>query len=137
MENLPTLNAYLNTACTAFLIAALIQVKRGNVAAHRRLMLMAVTTSVLFLISYLTYHANVGSRHFTGQGWVRPVYFAILLTHTVLATVIVPLVFITLRRGLRMDVAKHRAIARVTYPLWIYVSITGVVIYLMLYVFYA
>jgi putative membrane protein len=137
MENLPTLNAYLNTTCTALLIAALVQVKRGNVAAHRRLMLMAVTTSVLFLISYLTYHANVGSRAFTDEGWIRPVYFTILLTHTILAAVIVPLVLVTLRRGLRMDVAKHRAIARITFPLWLYVSITGVVIYLMLYVFYA
>jgi putative membrane protein len=100
-------------------------------------MLMAVTTSVLFLISYLTYHANVGSRAFTGEGWIRPVYFTILLTHTILAAVIVPLVLVTLRRGLRMDVAKHRAIARITLPLWLYVSITGVVIYLMLYVFYA
>jgi len=137
MENLPTLNALLNTLCTTLLIAALVQVKRGNVEAHRRLVLMAVSTSVMFLISYLTYHANVGSRHFTGQGWIRPVYFGILISHTILAAAIVPLVIVTLRRGLRMDVAKHRAIARVTFPLWLYVSITGVVIYLMLYVVYA
>ena len=136
MENLPTLNALLNTTCTALLIAALVQVKRGNVDAHRRLILMAVTTSVLFLISYLTYHAQIGSRHFTGEGWIRPVYFAILVSHTVLAAVIVPLVIVTLRRGLRMDVDRHRAIARVTLPLWLYVSVTGVVIYVLLYVVY-
>lgn len=137
MENLATLNAYLNTSCTALLVAALVQVKRGNIAAHRRLMLMAAATSVLFLISYVTYHANVGSRHFTGEGWIRPVYFTILMSHTILAVVIVPLVIVTLRRGLRMDVDKHRAIARITLPLWLYVSITGVVIYLLLYVVYA
>ena len=136
MENLPTLNALLNTTCTALLIAAFVQVKRGNVDAHRRLILMAVTTSVLFLISYLTYHAQIGSRHFTGEGWIRPVYFAILISHTVLAAVIVPLVIITLRRGLRMDVDRHRAIARITLPLWLYVSVTGVVIYLLLYIVY-
>ena len=136
MENLPTLNALLNTTCTALLIAAFVQVKRGNVDAHRRLILMAVTTSVLFLISYLTYHAQIGSRHFTGEGWIRPVYFAILISHTVLAAVIVPLVIITLRRGLRIDVDRHRAIARITLPLWLYVSVTGVVIYLLLYIVY-
>jgi putative membrane protein len=134
MENLPTLNALLNTLCTALLVAAFVQIKRGHIEAHRRLILMALTTSVLFLISYLTYHANIGSKRFLGTGWIRPVYFSILLSHTVLAAVIVPLVIVTLRRGLRMDRVKHRAIARITMPLWLYVSVTGVVIYLMLYV---
>jgi putative membrane protein len=134
MENLPTLNALLNTLCTALLVAAFVQIKRGDIEAHRRLILMALTTSILFLISYLTYHANIGSKRFLGTGWIRPVYFAILLSHTVLAAVIVPLVIVTLRRGLRMDRVKHRAIARITMPLWLYVSVTGVVIYLMLYV---
>jgi putative membrane protein len=134
MENLPTLNALLNTLCTALLVAAFVQIKRGNIEAHRRLVLMALATSILFLVSYLTYHANFGSKRFPGTGWIRPLYFAILLSHTILAAVIVPLVIVTVRRGLRMDRPRHRAIARVTLPMWLYVSVTGVVIYLMLYV---
>jgi putative membrane protein len=137
MENLPKLNAMLNAMSAALLVGAFVQIKRGNIAKHRRLIKMALTVSVLFLISYVTYHYSTGTHAFTGQGWIRPVYFAILLTHTILAVVIVPLVIVTLRRGLRMDVARHRAIARWTFPLWLYVSVTGVVIYFMLYVFYA
>jgi len=116
------------------LLTALVFIKRGEVERHRRLVLMALGTSVLFLISYLTYHAQIGSKHFEGTGWIRPVYFAILISHTILAAAIVPLILVTLRRGLRMDRPRHRAIARVTFPLWLYVSVTGVVIYLMLYV---
>ena len=96
-------------------------------------MLTAFTLSVLFLVSYLWYHAHAGTTHFPGRGWIRPVYFAILLTHTVLAASIVPLVLVTLARGLRADFPKHARLARWTLPVWLYVSVTGVVIYGMLY----
>jgi uncharacterized membrane protein YozB (DUF420 family) len=112
-------------------------IKRGRVAAHRALMLTAVATSTLFLISYLYYHAHVGSVHFQGRGWSRPVYFSILTSHTILAAAIVPLVIVTLSRALSERFDQHRAIARWTYPLWLYVSVTGVVIYFMLYHWFA
>ena len=112
-------------------------IRRGRVVAHRTCMIAAVVSSTLFLASYLYYHFHVGSVHFRGQGWVRKLYFTILLTHTVLAAVIVPLVIVTLARGLRGVFDRHRAIARWTFPLWLYVSVTGVVIYLMLYRLYA
>ena len=100
-------------------------------------MLAALASSTLFLISYLYYHAHVGSVHFRGQGWSRPIYFTILISHTILAAAIVPLVIITLSRALRERFDRHRAIARWTFPLWLYVSVTGVVIYFMLYHLYA
>ena len=100
-------------------------------------MLAAVITSSLFLVSYLYYHAHVGSVHFQGQGWSRPVYFSILISHTTLAAAIVPLVIITLSRALRQRFDRHRAIARWTYPIWLYVSVTGVIIYFMLYHLFA
>lgn len=106
-------------------------------AAHRAVMITALATSTLFLISYLYYHAHVGSVHFEGTGWSRPVYFSILISHTILAAVIVPMVVITLSRALRERFDRHRRIARWTYPLWLYVSITGVIIYLMLYRIFA
>lgn len=129
----PAINATLNGSSAVLLVSARTMIKRGRIAVHRALMLAAVGTSTLFLISYLYYHAHVGNVHFQGQGWSRPVYFSILISHTILATVIVPLVIITLSRGLRQRFDRHRAIARWTYPLWLYVSVTGVVIYLMLY----
>ncbi len=100
-------------------------------------MIAALVTSSLFLISYLYYHYHVGSVHFQGQGWSRPVYFTILTSHTILAITIVPLVIITLSRALRERFDRHRAIARWTYPLWMYVSITGVIVYFMLYQWFA
>ena len=106
-------------------------------AAHRTFMLTAVCTSTLFLASYLYYHWHVGSVRFQGQGWSRPVYFSILISHTILAATIVPLVIITLSRALRERFDRHRAIARWTFPLWLYVSVTGVVIYFMLYHWFA
>ena len=133
---LPHLNAALNATSFLLLVAALYMIRRGNVQAHRRLMLSALVVSSLFLISYVVYHAQYGSVHFTGQGLVRPVYFVILITHVFLAAVIVPLIIITLRRALAGDFARHRRIARWTYPLWLYVSVTGVVVYLMLYHLY-
>ena len=133
---LPHLNAALNATSFLLLVAAFIQIRRGNVGAHRKLMLSTLAVSGLFLVSYVIYHANYGSVRFQGQGAVRAVYFVILVTHVILAAAIVPLVFITVRRALRGDFARHRRIARWTYPLWLYVSVTGVIVYLMLYQLY-
>lgn len=129
----PAINATLNGTSAVLLVTAhrMIQLKR--VATHRALMLAAVGTSTLFLISYLYYHWHVGSVHFQGHGWSRPLYFSILISHTILAATIVPLVIITLTWALRGRFDRHRAIARWTYPIWLYVSVTGVIIYLMLY----
>jgi uncharacterized membrane protein YozB (DUF420 family) len=133
----PVINATLNGTSAVLLVTAHGMIKRGRVAAHRALMLAAIATSSLFLTSYLYYHAHVGSVRFQGQGWTRPVYFSILISHTILAAAIVPLVIITLVRALRERFDRHRAIARWTYPLWLYVSVTGVVIYFMLYHLFA
>ena len=134
---LPHLNAALNATSFLLLVAALYQIRRGNVGTHRRLMLSALSVSGLFLVSYVVYHARYGSVRFQGQGAVRGIYFFILVTHVILAAAIVPLVAVTLRRALRGDFARHRRLARWTYPLWLYVSVTGVVVYLMLYHLYA
>ena len=129
----PAINASLNGTSAVLLVTAHRMIKRGRMATHRALMLTAVGTSTLFLVSYLYYHAHVGSVRFQGHGWSRPVYFSILISHTVLAATIVPLVIITLTCALRGRFDRHRAIARWTYPIWLYVSVTGVVIYVMLY----
>lgn len=129
----PALNATLNGTSAVLLVTAHRMIKRGRMAAHRAIMLTAVGTSTLFLISYLYYHAHVGSVRFQGHGWSRPVYFSILISHTILAATIVPLVIITLTWALRGRFDRHRAMARWTYPIWLYVSVTGVVIYVMLY----
>jgi putative membrane protein len=134
---LPTLNAVLNGASAVLIFSARGMIRRGQVQRHRKLMIAAVVTSSLFLISYLTYHLNVGSVHFAGQGWSRPVYFTILFTHTVLAASVPPLVLIALTLGLRRRDERHRRIARWAYPVWMYVSVTGVVIYVMLYHLFA
>lgn len=133
VADLPALNAVLNSTAAVLLCIGWFLIKRGRWKQHRAVMIAAFCTSVLFLISYLTYHAQVGSVRFTRQGPIRTVYFAILLTHTILAVVIVPLVLVTLSRGLTEKFDRHRAIARWTLPLWLYVSVTGVVVYLMLY----
>ena len=133
---LPHVNAALNATSFLLLVAAFYQIRRGNVSAHRRLMLSALTVSGLFLISYVIYHAQYGSVRFQGQGSVRVVYFVILITHVILAAAIVPLVAVTVLRALRGDFARHQRIARWTYPLWVYVSVTGVVVYVMLYHLY-
>jgi uncharacterized membrane protein YozB (DUF420 family) len=133
---LPHLNAALNGASFLLLLAGFYQIRRGRVGAHRALMVSALAVSGLFLVSYVVYHSQYGSVRFTGQGIIRPVYFVILITHVILAAGIVPLVLITVRRALRGDFARHRRIARWTYPLWLYVSVTGVVVYLMLYHLY-
>jgi uncharacterized membrane protein YozB (DUF420 family) len=129
----PAINATLNGSSAVLLVTAHRMIKRGRIATHRALMLCAVGTSTLFLISYLYYHAHVGSVRFQGHGWLRPVYFSILISHTILAAAIVPLVILTLAWALRGRIDQHRAIARWTYPIWLYVSVTGVVIYVMLY----
>lgn len=129
----PVLDASLNGTSAVLLLIGRGLIKRGRMAAHRAVMLTALVSSSLFLSSYLYYHAHVGSVHFQGQGWTRPVYFSILISHTILAAVIVPMIIITLTRALREHFDRHRVIARWTYPLWLYVSVTGVVIYVMLY----
>jgi len=127
------INATLNGCSAVLLLTGRVLIARGQRAAHRAVMLSALGTSTLFLVSYLYYHAHVGSVHFRGTGWSRPVYFTILISHTILAAVIVPMVIITLSRAQRGQFERHRAIAHWTFPLWLYVSVTGVVVYLMLY----
>ena len=133
---LPHLNALLNSTSALFLTAGYSFIRTGRVRAHRNCQLTAFFTSVVFLVSYLTYHYYHGDTRFAGQGIVRPFYFVVLISHVVLAIVIVPLVVITLYRAARGDFLKHRRIARWTLPLWLYVSITGVIVYLMLYHIY-
>ena len=123
----------LNTVSAILLLTGYRFIRRRNVDAHRRCMLAALACSALFLISYLVYHFNVGSVRFEGQGWIRMVYFGVLVSHTVLAAAIVPLVVITVVRALRARFDRHRVIARWTLPLWLYVSVTGVAVYWMLY----
>jgi putative membrane protein len=133
VRDLPALNACLNAAAALLLSLGYVLIRQGRREAHRRVMLAAVACSALFLVSYLAYHAQVGSVRFQGQGKVRTVYFTILISHTVLAALIVPLVLATLVPALRGRFERHRRLARITLPLWAYVSVTGVVIYWMLY----
>lgn len=132
-NDLPTLNAALNTTCAAFLLLGWILIRTGRREAHRRAMLAALTCSALFLVSYLVYHFQVGSVRFTGEGPLRTVYFTLLLSHTILAVVIVPLVLVTVVRACRGRFEAHRRVARVTLPLWGWVSVSGVAVYWMLY----
>ncbi len=131
---LPHLNAILNSLSAAFLVAGFLFIRRRRIAAHRAMMTCALISSTLFLISYLIYHfVYQGLTRFTGQGIVRSLYLLILFTHTVLAVVILPFVLVTVMRALRGDFARHRRSARWTFPMWLYVSVTGVIVYLMLY----
>jgi len=134
---LPAMNATLNGISAVLIAAGHFLIGRNKVNAHRNCMIGAVLASTLFLTSYVYYHVHVGSVPFPGRGWMRPVYFTILISHTVLAVAVVPLVIITLSRALRQRFDRHRAIARWTYPIWMYVSVTGVTVYLMLYHLYA
>lgn len=136
LTDLPALNACLNATSALFLILGYRAIRRLEIERHRRFMLSAAVTSGIFLVSYLTYHAKVGSVRFTGQGPVRTVYFAILISHTILAAAVLPLALRTLYLGLRRRDEKHRRIARWTLPVWLYVSVTGVVVYVMLYRLY-
>lgn len=133
VSDLPTLNAFLNATAAILLFVGHRMIRQGRVDAHRRLMLSAFATSALFLTSYVVYHAQAGSRPFAGTGVARVAYFSILISHVTLAVAILPLAIVTLSRGLRMRYVEHRRIARWTWPLWMYVSVTGVVIYVMLY----
>ena len=136
IADLPALNATLNGMAAMFLTAGYLLIRSGRRRAHKRCMLSALVCSALFLTSYVVYHANTGSRPFPGSGAVRIVYFAILITHVVLAAAILPLALLTTSRGLRSQFDRHVRIARWTLPIWLYVSVTGVVIYLMLYQLY-
>ena len=136
VTQLPAVNATLNGIAATLLAAGYVCIRRGRIDLHRRCMLAAFATSALFLVSYLVYHAQVGSRPFTGAGPVRVLYFTILVSHIVLAAAILPLAIVTLRRGLRRDDARHAALARWTLPIWLYVSVTGVAVYWMLYQLY-
>lgn len=133
LASLPALNASLNATTAVLLSAGYACIRAKRIAWHRACMLAAFTTSTLFLASYLWYHAHVGSKHFPGRGWARPAYFTILGTHTALAAAVVPLVLVTLSRGLRNLHPQHERLARWTLPIWLYVSVTGVVVYWMLY----
>ena len=133
IRDLPALNAVLNTSCAVLLTLGWALIRRRRRDAHRLAMLGALAVSAAFLASYLVYHAQVGSVRFGGQGPVRAVYFAVLSSHTLLAAAIVPLVLVTLARALRGRFDAHRALARWTLPLWMWVSVSGVVVYWMLY----
>ena len=136
LSDLPALNATLNATSAVLLMIGYVCIRQGHVRRHRAAMIAACVVSAAFLTSYLIYHANVGSRPFTGHGPVRVVYFVVLITHVILAAAVPPLALITLTRGLRARFDKHVAIARWTLPIWMYVSVTGVVVYLMLYRLY-
>jgi putative membrane protein len=133
ITDLPALNAALNATATVLLVTAYLFIKRGKRTAHKRCMLGALAVSALFLTSYVTYHYNAGSRPYQGEGVLRIVYFLILGTHVPLAALILPLALVTTARGLRSHFGAHVRIARWTFPIWLYVSVTGVVIYVMLY----
>ena len=131
-----TLNASLNGTSAVLLACGYAAIRNGKIRAHKVFMISAFCVSVSFLFSYLIYHYRVGHVIFQGQGWIRPVYFGLLLSHTVLAAVIVPMILVTLRRAWLERFDRHRIIARWTLPLWFYVSITGVIVYLLLYQVY-
>ncbi len=129
----PALNALLNLLSALFLTVGFVQIRKGRMRRHRAFMLAAFLSSSVFLVSYLAYHYYAGSTRFQGHGWIRGVYFAILISHSLLAALVVPLVLLTLSRALRERFPAHRRIARWTLPIWLYVSVTGVMVYLMLY----
>jgi len=133
----PAINATLNGSSAVLLLIGRWFIGRRRISIHRAFMIAALVSSSAFLVSYLYYHAHVGSVHFQGQGWSRPLYFSILISHTILAAVVVPMVIITVSRALRERFDRHRAIARWTFPVWMYVSVTGVIIYVMLYHLFA
>jgi uncharacterized membrane protein YozB (DUF420 family) len=133
LSDLPALNATLNATSAVLLMTGYAFIRRGHMRRHRAAMISACIVSVLFLTSYVIYHANIGSKPFTGRGPIRLVYYTILLTHVLLAVAVPPLAIITLSRGLRARFDRHVAIARWTFPIWMYVSVTGVIVYLMLY----
>ena len=133
IDALPHLNAALNAASAVLLVTGWVLIKQRRIEQHRGCMIAAVLTSSLFLLSYVIYHANVGSKPFPGTGLIRTIYFAILIPHVILAAAVLPPILITFSRGLRRDDVRHRRLARKTLPVWLFVSVTGVIVYLMLY----
>lgn len=133
VNDLPAVNATLNATSGVLLLVAYALIRQRRIDQHRRVMLAAFATSALFLVSYVVYHAQVGSVRFARQGIVRPIYFTILITHVVLAFAVLPLALVTLSRGLKARYVQHRRIARWTLPIWLYVSVTGVLVYVLLY----
>ena len=133
LHDLPAINASLNATSCVFLVTGYVLIRARRIAQHRACMLAALTTSALFLICYIVYHAQVGSVRFPRYGFVRRVYFTILITHVTLAVTVLPLAIITAARGLRGDYVRHKRIARWTFPIWLYVSVTGVLVYVLLY----
>ena len=136
LSDLPLLNASLNATAGVLLVIGYVLIRRGRVRLHRASMIGACVVSTLFLTSYVIYHASIGSKPFPGRGPIRVVYFVILITHVILAAIVPPLALITLTRGLRARFERHVAIARWTLPIWLYVSVTGVIVYVMLYRMY-
>jgi len=137
LNDLPAVNASLNAISAILLVIGYVLIRQRRIERHRKVMIAAFATSTLFLICYVIYHANVGSKPFAGQGPIRSVYFFILITHIVLAAFVPPLALITLVRGLRARYDRHAKLARWTLPIWLYVSVTGVIVYVMLYQLYA
>ena len=133
ISDLPGLNATLNAIAALLLIGGYLSIRSGHKERHRAFMLAALGMSIAFLVSYSIYHLEVGSRPFEGQGWTRTVYLAVLIPHVILAAAMVPFIIVTVLRALRGQFESHRAIARWTLPIWLYVSVTGVIVYLMLY----
>lgn len=133
VRDLPALNALLNTSSAVLLVAGYRLIRQGRREAHRKAMTAALIVSALFLTSYLVYHAQAGSVRFQKTGWIRPVYFSILISHTILAACVAPMALITVWRAWKGRFDRHRRLARITLPLWLYVSVTGVLVYLMLY----
>ena len=137
IADLPAVNASLNGISAILLATGLVFIRRGQMKHHRFCMIAALLVSTLFLACYLTYHANYGSTPYPGTGWMRRLYFFVLVPHVILAMTVVPLALVTVFRALRTDFARHRKIARITFPIWMYVSVTGVIVYWMLYHVYA
>jgi uncharacterized membrane protein YozB (DUF420 family) len=133
ITDLPALNASLNALSTVLLTLGWVLIHQRRIEAHKKCMIAAFATSVLFLTSYVIYHANVGSKPFPGTGLIRTIYFSVLIPHVILAAAVPPLAIITLARGLRRNDAAHRRIAKWTMPIWLFVSVTGVIVYVMLY----
>jgi uncharacterized membrane protein YozB (DUF420 family) len=133
VHDLPAVNATLNAISGVLLLIAYALIRARRIEQHRRVMIAAFSTSALFLVFYVIYHAQVGSVRFVRQGFVRPVYYTILITHVTLAAVVLPMAIVTLSRGLKARYPQHRRIARWTFPLWLYVSVTGVLVYVLLY----
>ncbi|HEY1008149.1 MAG TPA: DUF420 domain-containing protein [Sphingobacteriaceae bacterium] len=134
---LPKLNAFINGTCALLLLASLYFIRKGNVAMHKRLNLSAFLLSALFMVSYIIFHSTGIKTTFGGQGGIRFVYYFILITHIILAAVVLPLVFLSLYRGLQMQVERHRKLVRWSYPIWLYVTVSGVIVYIMIAPYYS